>query len=158
MHYVAQNCVTEWSYSSGISYPDPFNDVQLDVRFIDPDGDEQLMPAFWAGAQMWGVRFSSGKPGRHHFRTICSDTNNRDLHGCEGIVEVQPFRSQNALLQHGPLRLAAKRRHLEHRDGTPFFWLGDTWWWCPSDLVPFDSPGRPAAASMYKTLIETRAR
>ena len=128
MRCVAQNCVTEWSYSSGTSYPDPFNDVQLDVLFVDPNGDEHLMPAFWAGEQTWGVRFSSGLPGRHQFRTICSDTSNHDLHGCEGILEVQPARSSNPLLQHGPLRLAASRRHLEHGDGTPFFWLGDTWW------------------------------
>ena len=24
--------------------------------------------------------------------------------------------------------MAADRRHFEHADGTPFFWLGDTWW------------------------------
>jgi hypothetical protein len=24
--------------------------------------------------------------------------------------------------------VSASRRHLEHLDGTPFFWLGDTWW------------------------------
>ena len=30
--------------------------------------------------------------------------------------------------RHGPIRVAADRRHLEHADGTPFLWLGDTWW------------------------------
>ena len=34
----------------------------------------------------------------------------------------------NPLLRHGPIRVAADRRHLEHADGTPFLWLGDTWW------------------------------
>ena len=32
------------------------------------------------------------------------------------------------LLRHGPIRVSADRRHFEHADGTPFFWLGDTWW------------------------------
>ena len=26
------------------------------------------------------------------------------------------------------MRVAADQRHFEHADGTPFFWLGDTWW------------------------------
>jgi hypothetical protein len=32
------------------------------------------------------------------------------------------------LQKHGALRVAGDRRHFEHEDGTPFFWLGDTWW------------------------------
>ena len=26
------------------------------------------------------------------------------------------------------MQVATDRRYLEHNDGTPFFWLGDTWW------------------------------
>src|SRR5205085_7383415 len=29
---------------------------------------------------------------------------------------------------HGALRVSADKRYLEHADGTPFLWLGDTWW------------------------------
>jgi len=29
---------------------------------------------------------------------------------------------------HGPIKVSADKRHFEHYDGTPFFWLGDTWW------------------------------
>ena len=29
---------------------------------------------------------------------------------------------------HGPLEVSANRRFLQHADGTPFFWLGDTAW------------------------------
>lgn len=35
---------------------------------------------------------------------------------------------------HGPLRVSADGRHLQHRDGTPFFWLGDTVWLMPQKL------------------------
>jgi hypothetical protein len=31
-------------------------------------------------------------------------------------------------LSHGPLRVSDNRRYLQHADGTPFFWLGDTAW------------------------------
>jgi hypothetical protein len=50
------------------------------------------------------------------------------LHGQEGILEVTPYEGENPLLRHGPLRISDNRRYLEHLDGTPFFWLGDTWW------------------------------
>ena len=36
--------------------------------------------------------------------------------------------ARTPLYLHGPLRVAADRRHFEHADGTPFFWLADTWW------------------------------
>ena len=35
---------------------------------------------------------------------------------------------------HGPLRVSADGRQLQHADGTPFFWLGDTAWLMPQRL------------------------
>ena len=43
-------------------------------------------------------------------------------------MEASVYGGANPLLVHGPLRVSANRRHFEHADGTPFFWLGDTWW------------------------------
>ena len=128
MKFASQNCAVEWAMTSGKTYGDPFNDVELDVVFTDPDGLERSVPAFWAGEQTWRVRYASPIVGRHHYRTTCSDETNADLHGQTGQLEVAPYTGGNPLLQHGPLRVAEDRRHLEHRDGTPFFWLGDTWW------------------------------
>jgi hypothetical protein len=52
--------------------------------------------------------------------------------------------------------VSANRRYLTYSDGTPFFWLGDTWWFAPSSLVPFDGSSNPEYPSMYKALIDTR--
>ncbi|MBI3909443.1 MAG: DUF4038 domain-containing protein [Armatimonadetes bacterium] len=128
MRFAQQNCATEWSNTSGKSYSDPFNQIEVDVLFTDPDGEERCVPAFWAGEQTWTVRYASPTVGRHRYRSICSDEHNPDLHGREGMLEVQPYEGNNPLLRHGPLRAAESRRYLEHCDGTPFFWLGDTWW------------------------------
>jgi hypothetical protein len=38
---------------------------------------------------------------------------------------------------HGPLRVSANGHYLEHQDGAPFFWLGDTAWHLPR-LTPED--------------------
>lgn len=127
-YYGVQNCVTEWAFTSGKAYGDPFNEIQLDVHVTAPDDTRQIIPAFWAGDQMWRMRYASPHVGTHSFRTECSDSNNADLQGREGVIEISPYTGTNPLLRHGALRVSEDKRHLEHRDGTPFFWLGDTWW------------------------------
>jgi len=104
--------VTEWAFVSGKAYADPFNDLELDVVFTGPEGREQRVPAFWAGGQTWRVRFAPPSPGRYTFRTISADTSNPDLHGQAGVLEVSEYTGDSPLLKHGPVRVAADRRHL----------------------------------------------
>ncbi|MEM2960865.1 MAG: DUF4038 domain-containing protein, partial [Candidatus Bathyarchaeia archaeon] len=96
--------------------------------FVDPDGEEIVVPAFWLGGNFWGISYSSHKIGRHYFKTMCSDKSNSSLHEQEGILEIIPYKGDNPLFKHGPLKVSRDRRFIEHIDGTPFFWLGDTWW------------------------------
>ena len=123
-----ERCATEWAFRSVKTYPDPFNEIELDVVFTDPQGREERVPAFWAGEQVWRIRYAPHSTGRYRYRTICSDSGNPDLHGQTGFLEVSAYSGDNPLLKHGPVRVAGDRLHLEHEDGTPFFWLGDTWW------------------------------
>ena len=101
------------------------------------------------------MRYASPKVGRHRFRTRCSDADNDSLHGQEGTIEITPYEGDNLLLRHGPLRVADSGRHLEHRDGTPFFWLGDTWWMGLVERLPwpdgFQAPRRgPRAEGLQR--------
>ena len=123
-----ERCVAEWEFASGKVYADPFNDVELDVVFTDTQGNDQRVPAFWAGEQTWRVRYSAPAPGIYTYRTISSDPSNSDLHGQSGIFEVSAYQGENSLRKHGALKISKDLRHFEHEDGTPFFWLGDTWW------------------------------
>jgi len=122
------NVVQEVRFETARSHPDPFNDVTFDVVFTDPSGGKLRVPGFWAGGKVWKVRYASGVVGAHRFRSECSDTHDSGLHGIEGQVRVEPYRGANRLYLHGPIRVAADRRHFEHADGTPFLWLADTWW------------------------------
>lgn len=122
------NVMVELSFSSNRPYADPFNDVTLDVIFTEPGGHELRVPAFWDGKDLWKVRYASPVIGTHSFRTICSHTDDTGLQGITGKVDITPYTGHNALYVHGPLRVSQNRRYLEHLDGTPFFWLGDTWW------------------------------
>ncbi len=119
---------TEWAFVSGQTYEDPYNEVVLDVLVTNDLGGEWLVPAFWAGGHAWRMRFSAPVEGTYRYRTICSDTENADLHGQEGVLEVDAVLPDNPLLARGPLRVADNGSYLEHLDGTPFLWLGDTWW------------------------------
>ena len=109
-----RNCMTEWHFSSGRPYSDPFNDVTLDVVVTDADGVERRVPAFWSGESTWRVRYSSAGLGRHTWRSDCSDASNPDLHGREGVIEVVPYEGNDPLMRHGPLRVSESGRHLEH--------------------------------------------
>jgi hypothetical protein len=120
--------INEWIFVSAKPYKDPFNDIELDAIVRDARGREQRVPAYWAGGQEWRVRYAADAPGRYSFETACSDTSNQDLHGRRGELEITPYEGTNPLLSRGPLRVASSHRYLEHADGTPFFWLADTWW------------------------------
>ncbi len=122
------NVMAEVTFRSDRAYGDPFNQVIVDGIFTDPHGGKVRIPAFWAGSNVWKLRYASPVLGVHRFRSECSESRDRGLNGITGQVEVRPYTGTNPLYVHGPLRVAATRRYLEHLDHTPFFWLGDTWW------------------------------
>jgi len=122
------NSPIEWSYTSTGTYANPFRDVDLDVVLTDPQGAQWRIPAFWAGGSKWTARFAPRLCGVHRFATLCSDAGNSGLQGHEGELDVEPYAGDNPLLTHGSLRVDASGRYMEHRDGTPFLWLADTWW------------------------------
>jgi hypothetical protein len=124
-----QWAVFETSFTSSRKYDNPFLDVQVDVVFRR--GDQQwLVPAFWAGNDKWTVRFAPPVQGDYTFQVKCSDPANQMVNGASQTLHVTPYTGDNPLLKHGFLRVAANKRYFEHADGTPCFWLGDTWWKC----------------------------
>ncbi|MEO6435323.1 MAG: DUF4038 domain-containing protein, partial [Tepidisphaeraceae bacterium] len=122
------NVMTELTLTAGRDYADPFNEVTLDMVVLDPQGHELRVPAFWAGNKTWKARYASPVVGTHSFRSESSDPADAGLNGIAGQIEIKPYTGKNPLYLHGPLRIAPGKRYFEHIDGTPFFWLADTWW------------------------------
>lgn len=119
--------VFETSYESAKAYSNAFTEVEVDVVF--QQGDKQWkVPAFWAGEKKWTVRFAPPAQGEYTYHVECTDKANTGLNGKEQTLSVAAYKGDNLLLRHGFLRVSADKRHFEHADGTPFFWLGDTWW------------------------------
>ena len=121
------NVMVELPFTADRDHQDPFNKVAVDVVFTDPTGRELRVPAFWAGKNVWKARYASPLAGTHTFRSE-SHPADEGLHGVRGRVQIKRYSGSNPLYVHGPLRVADSKHHLEHADGTPFFWLGDTWW------------------------------
>ncbi len=125
------NVPVEISFTAEREHKDPFFGVTLDVVFKQPDGSSLRVPAFWAGGKTWKVRYASPQVGAHQWKSEChadGDQPDGGLNGVTGAVEVAPYDGDNPLFKHGPIGVAADKRHLQYADGTPFFWLGDTWW------------------------------
>jgi len=119
--------VFERSFTSSKKYDNPFMDVEVDVVF-QSGGRKWVVPAFWAGGDKWTVRFAPPVQGEFQYKVTCPDASNKDLNGDAQTLEVTAYTGDNPLFRHGFLRVAKDGRHFEHADGTPFFWLGDTWW------------------------------
>jgi hypothetical protein len=124
----ASGAPTEWAFVSGKQYSDPFNEVEVDAVITLPCGQEERVPGFWAGGSTWRVRYAPLAPGTYHVRSVCTDASNRDLHDQKLTLRVEPYAGGNLHYKHGVLQVADDKRHFKHADGTPFFWLGDTWW------------------------------
>jgi hypothetical protein len=122
------NVPLEITLKAGRHYGDAAHQVTVDVIFTDSNNRKRRVPAFWGGGNLWKVRYASPLVGTHWFVSDCSERRDKGLHGISGKVFIKPYAGTNPLFKHGPLRVASNRRYLEHANGTPFFWLGDTWW------------------------------
>ena len=76
--------MVEITFEAKQAHADPFNEVTLDVVFIDPHGRELRVPAFWDGGKTWKARYASPLAGTHPFHTECSDLADKGLNGIHG--------------------------------------------------------------------------
>ena len=132
--------------------------VELNVSFVGPAGIRFEVPGFWDGGSSWKVRFTPTLSGEWSYSTSASDVDDAGLSARHGTILVRAaIASDNSIFAHGGfLRVSDNHRYLTYSDGTPFFWLGDAWWFCPSTLCPIDGSSTPSHASMYKSLIDKR--
>jgi hypothetical protein len=129
--------IFERTFHSEKAYADPFNNVDVDVVF-SRNGQAWRVPTFWRGGSDWTVRFAPPIAGEYAYHLESTDKDNPDLNGCEGRVIISAYSGANSLLRRGMLRVSSSKRYFEQADGTPFYWLGDTWWSGLSDRLSWD--------------------
>jgi hypothetical protein len=118
----------EAAFTSAAEYAHPLHEITFGVSFTSSSGQSHHIDGFWDGGTSWRVRFKPDEPGEWTFTTACSDTANSGLHAQMGAFTCVEPSGDTRFGQHGPLRVSANWRFLEHADGTPFLWLADTAW------------------------------
>ena len=118
----------EKEFSSSNDYRNALYDAKLTVQFVSPAGREKTIAGFWDGARSWKVRFMPDEPGIWQWRTECSDKTNTGLHGLSGSFNCEATDSPLNIYQKGAITRTPGLYHLQHADGTPFFWTACTAW------------------------------
>jgi hypothetical protein len=141
----------ELAFTAEKDCADPFDFVRTKFsgEFLGPDGEHLEVNGFWDGERSWKIRFTPTHAGEWSYATRFTDVADRGLHQQHGVLRAESPTAGNPLRQHGGfLKVSANRRYLTFTDGTPFFWLGDTWWNVPSAAVPFAN---------FQRMVDTRA-
>ncbi|HPA16820.1 MAG TPA: DUF4038 domain-containing protein [Verrucomicrobiae bacterium] len=116
----------------------------LIVRLTHESGRSLSLRGFWDGARTWRARFQPELAGRWTWSSFSDDPTDAGLHGRAGEFTVAPPGADAPEQQRhgGILRVSADHTHLTYANGTPFFWLADTWWGMPSDRATPEHLGK----------------
>ena len=102
-------------------FVNPFNPDEIDITasFVSPSGKQYSINGFYnyALGSMWKLRFSPNETGAWKYTISVKDKTGQT------ISESKTFRTMVSS-NHGPIQVAANRRYLEYRDGTPFYGVG----------------------------------
>jgi hypothetical protein len=113
------------------------------VLFEGTDGEAKgkryLIPAFWDGGGSWKVRFAPPAPGEWSFQTDSADPALGALSGTLRASGWSEADKQTNPTRRGLVRVAESGRYFVYADGTPFLWIGDTWWNWAKKGIEFSS-------------------
>lgn len=116
-------------FTSDTNYQNPLYDLSsLVVTYTSPSGRVKRVNAFWDGGTTFRTRFCPDELGGWTWRTECSDTDNKGLHGVTGSFTCVKQASPFDIYTKGGLVRPRGSYHLTHADGTPFFWTACTAW------------------------------
>jgi len=119
----------ELNFEAQNSYENPYTEVELWVRLEGPGFDKKVY-GFWDGANMFKVRVLATKPGQ--WRWAChSNVNDTGLNSRSGSFSAIKWTEEERLAnpnRRGFLRPTKNGHAYNYADGTPFFYLADTWW------------------------------
>lgn len=112
-------------------YVNPYTDVEIWVDLKGPGFDKRCY-GFWDGGNNWKVRIMATTPGTWTWE---SGSNQKDtgLNTKKGTFHAVNWTAEEKLLnplRRGMVRADEKGHSFEYADGTPMFWLADTWWPC----------------------------
>lgn len=145
----------EFTLTSETTLASPYLDADVTADFIGPGGLIVSRPAFWDGGSTWKLRFAPPTAGEWTYRTR-EARELAGLHGAAGTFEAIEYHGDHPAKRHGYLEVAPSGRHLQHADGTPFFWLGDTHWRFAWER--WDEANKPGWTSQFRDTVDLRVQ
>ncbi|MBZ0258752.1 DUF4038 domain-containing protein, partial [bacterium] len=149
----------EFTFPSDAELSNPYIDslqegqgAYASAVFTSDGGESITVPLFWDGGKNWTVRFSAPSAGHWSYKIVSNDD---ALNGKSGSFDCVAWTETE--LQENPTRRGfiqvnqttpPKGRFFQYADGTPFLWIGDTWWNWSKGNIHFDS---------FKKLADDRA-
>ncbi len=147
--------VREFEFQAQQKFAEPWRDVDFYAEFTGPGDTTFTINGFWDGGFFWKIRFAPPSPGAWSYRTFCPQ--DAGLHGRSGSFSVAAASGENPLFRNGGfLKVSDNKRYLTYSDGTPFFWLADTWWFGTSDYMPMDGSSNPSIPSCFRYCVRKR--
>lgn len=108
-------------------FENPFDpdDIDITATFTAPSGKVWTIPGFyssitdrsWLSSFAWLVRFSADELGNWQYAIKVTDRTGEVTSESREFTVVESE-------YHGPIQVAANKRYLEHKDGTPFYGVG----------------------------------
>ena len=104
------------------------------------NGKEFEITGFWDGGQTWKIRFTPPAGGVWEYETFSSDVG---LSGKTGTIHVSEWNEESKSevpSRRGFIRVSEEYpNYFSYTDGTPFLWIGDTWWNWTKRSIHFSS-------------------
>jgi hypothetical protein len=130
---LSQDAVGLWKrwekeFASAKEYDNPLYDVHFSARFVSPTGKIKNIRGFWDGGRSWKVRFMPDEKGVWQWATTSTDKSNAGLQGQTGSFTTLDAEGTTDIYRKGAITRRPGLYHLEHADGTPFFWTACTAW------------------------------
>jgi hypothetical protein len=120
----------------------PYAQVTFNGLSGEAKGLAFTVAAFWDEGRNWKARFAPPAAGEWAYVSASGDPG---LNGVKGSFECTAWTETEKAAnptRRGFIRVARSGaragRYFEYSDGTPFLWIGDTWWTWARRGVPFD--------------------
>ncbi|HEX8038733.1 MAG TPA: DUF4038 domain-containing protein [Chryseosolibacter sp.] len=166
---IAQKQVRKWevfeiTLVAKKKYPNPYADIPagnsedglVKVEFKGTSGEAKGQTVrvfgFWYGGQTWKARFAPPQSGTWEYHSISID---KGLGQAKGKIEVVEWAEEEKasnptrrgfvqVMKTGP----EGGHFFRYADGTPFLWVGDTWWNWTQKKIKFET---------FRTLVDDRS-
>jgi len=122
--------INEITLTAQKAYENPYTDVECWVHLQGPGFDQRIY-GFWDGDQTFKVRLVATAPGTWTWESSSNQPDDQGLNGNKGTFEALAWSDQEIAAnpnRRGYIQTSPNGHALQYADGTPFFFLADTWW------------------------------